>query len=160
MAAQGYITPAQEAEAAAAPLGLAPAPPRDAGACRPDVGAYVCDFVQKYLTQKLGITQQELDHDGCVIQTTLDAELQRAGDAAVLNTLAMGDSRAGTFTAVQPGTGHLLAMSVNRIFGYDLNDPTQESVNLNEAPSRGAGPPTRCSWPRPRWPAATRPPTP
>ena len=39
----------------------------------------------------------------------------------------------------QPGTGHLLAMSVNRIFGYDLNDPRQESYNLNVAPSRGAG---------------------
>ena len=30
-------------------------------------------------------------------------------------------------------------MSVNRIFGYDRNDPTQESFNLNVAPSRGAG---------------------
>ena len=30
-------------------------------------------------------------------------------------------------------------MSVNRTFGYDLTDPTQESFNLNEAPSRGAG---------------------
>ena len=40
---------------------------------------------------------------------------------------------------MQPGTGHLLAMSVNRIFGYDLTDPAQESFNLNAAPSRGAG---------------------
>src|SRR4051794_17249979 len=30
-------------------------------------------------------------------------------------------------------------MSVNRAFGYDLGDPTQESFNLNVAPSRGAG---------------------
>jgi membrane peptidoglycan carboxypeptidase len=30
-------------------------------------------------------------------------------------------------------------MSVNRIFGYDLTDPAQESYNLNAAPSRGAG---------------------
>jgi membrane peptidoglycan carboxypeptidase len=51
----------------------------------------------------------------------------------------MGQSVAGTFTAVQPGTGHLLAMSVNRTFGYDLNDRTQESFNLNASASRGAG---------------------
>jgi membrane peptidoglycan carboxypeptidase len=139
MAAQGYITPADEAAATAAPLGLAPAPPPRRGCVQASVGAYVCDFVQKFVTQKLGITQQELEQDGLVIQTTLDAELQRAGDAAVLDTVPLGDSKAATFTAVQPGSGHLLAMSVNRTFGYDLTDPTQESFNLNEAPSRGAG---------------------
>jgi membrane peptidoglycan carboxypeptidase len=139
MAAQRYITPEQEAEAKAAPLGLAPAPPPRRGCVQASVGAYVCDFVQRYVAQKLGISQQELEQEGLVIQTTLDAELQRAGDSAVLNTLPLGDSKAATFTAVQPGTGHLLAMSVNRTFGYDLADPTQESYNLNEAPSRGAG---------------------
>ena len=30
-------------------------------------------------------------------------------------------------------------MSVNRRFGYDANDPAQESVNLNVEPSQGAG---------------------
>jgi membrane peptidoglycan carboxypeptidase len=139
MADQGYITPADAAAATAAPLGLAPAPPPRRGCVQASVGAYVCDFVQKFVTQKLGITQQELEQGGLVIQTTLDAELQRAGDAAVLNTLTLGQSVAGTFTAVQPGSGHLLAMSVNRTFGYDLSDTTQESFNLNEAPSRGAG---------------------
>ncbi|TFV69020.1 penicillin-binding protein [Blastococcus sp. CT_GayMR20] len=139
MAEQGYITPAQEIEAAAAPLGLAPAPAPRRGCVEASVGAYVCDFVQKYLTQTLGISQDDLENDGYVIRTTLDPEMQRAGDSAVLNTLALDDTRAGTFTAVEPGTGHLLAMSVNRIFGYDVNDPTQESFNLNEKPSRGAG---------------------
>ena len=43
------------------------------------------------------------------------------------------------FTAVEPGTGHVLAMSVNRRFGYDVNDPAQESVNLNVVASQGAG---------------------
>jgi membrane peptidoglycan carboxypeptidase len=51
----------------------------------------------------------------------------------------MGDRLAGMFTAVEPGTGHLLAMSVNRVFGYDVNDPKQESYNLNVAPSQGSG---------------------
>ena len=139
MADQGYISRAEEAEAAAAPLGLAPGPNPRRGCVEASVGAYVCDFVQKYLTQTLQLSQRELEHGGYVIQTTLDPDLQRSGDAAVLNTLPLDDSRAATFTAVQPGTGHLLAMSVNRIFGYDRNDPTQESFNLNETASRGAG---------------------
>ncbi|HEY4624385.1 MAG TPA: transglycosylase domain-containing protein [Blastococcus sp.] len=139
MADQGYITPAEKAEATLAPLGLSPAPAPRRGCVEAGVGPYVCDFVQKYVTQTLGIPQQQLDRGGYVIQTTLDPELQRAGDAAVLGTVGLDDSKVGTFTAVEPGTGHLLAMSVNRTFGYDLGDPTQESFNLNVAPSRGAG---------------------
>jgi membrane peptidoglycan carboxypeptidase len=139
MADQGYLTPEELAAAQGAPLGLAPGPAPRRGCVQAGVGAYVCDFVQQYLTQRLGITQYQLEHEGYVIQTTLDPELQRSGDAAVLKTLPMGDSKAATFSAVEPGTGHLLALSVNRIFGYDRNDPDQESFNLNVAASRGAG---------------------
>jgi len=103
------------------------------------VGAYVCDFVQQYLVHRLGLTQHDLEHDGYTIRTTLDPGLQRSGDAAVLRTLPMGASLAALFTAVQPGTGHLLAMSANRVFGYDRADPDQESFNLNVAPSQGSG---------------------
>jgi membrane peptidoglycan carboxypeptidase len=139
MAAQGYITTAERDAATAAPLGLAPAPAPRRGCVQASVGPYVCDFVQRYLIQELGMTQDQIDRGGYVIKTTLDPELQRSGDAAVLNTLPLEDERAATFSAVQPGTGHLLALSVNRIFGYDLSDPRQESFNLNVAPSRGSG---------------------
>src|SRR3954452_1756882 len=123
MAEQGYVSGSAATEAQAAPLGLAPAPPPRRGCVQATVGAYVCDFVQRYLIQELGLTQDELDRGGYVIHTTLDADLQRAGDSAVLETLPLGDSLAGMFTAVEPGTGHLLAMSVNRVFGYDVRDP-------------------------------------
>ncbi|HEX2073140.1 MAG TPA: penicillin-binding transpeptidase domain-containing protein, partial [Geodermatophilus sp.] len=139
MADQGYITEAQAAEAQAAPLGLAPAPAPRRGCVQATVGAFACDFVQRYLIQELGLTQEQLDTGGYTIHTTIDPELQRSGDAAVLNTLPMGDSLAGLFTAVEPGTGHLLAMSVNRVFGYDREDPAQESFNLNVAPGQGSG---------------------
>ena len=160
MAAQGYITPAEEAAAAAAPLGLAPAPAPRRGCVDASVGAYVCDFVQQYLTEKLG--DQPAGARPRRLRHPDDAgpELQRPQDAAVLNTLALEDSRAGTFTAVQPGTGHLLAMSVNRIFGYDPNDRPRSRSTSTSAPAAARAPPTRCSWRRPRWPAATRPSTP
>src|SRR3954469_10758305 len=139
MAAQAYITPAERDAAIAAPLGLAPAPTPRRGCVEASVGPYVCDFVQRYLIQNLHLTQAQLEHGGYTIQTTLDPELQRSGDAAVLNTLPLDDNRVATFNAVEPGTGHLLALSVNRIFGYDRTDKRQESYNLNWAPSRGAG---------------------
>src|SRR4051812_12677466 len=139
MAEQGYVSERAASEAQAAPLGLAPAPPPRRGCVQATVGAYVCDFVQRYLLQELGLSQDQLDRGGYVIHTTLDPELQRAGDSAVLQTLPLGDSLAGLFTAVEPGTGHLLAMSVNRVFGYDVGDPAQESFNLNVAASQGSG---------------------
>src|SRR3954468_11196100 len=139
LAAQGYLTHPQGAEARGAPPGLAPGPPPRRGCVQATVGGYVCDFVQRYLIDQLGLTQEDLEHGGYTIQTTLDADLQRSGDAAVLQTLPMGDSLAGMFTAVEPGTGHLLAMSVNRVFGYDVTDPEQESYNLIVAPSQGSG---------------------
>ncbi|MGY1623777.1 transglycosylase domain-containing protein [Geodermatophilus sp. SYSU D00965] len=139
MAEQGRVGQAEAAAAQAAPLGLAPAPAPPRGCVQAGVGAFVCDFVQRYLIQELGLTQEQLDNEGYVVQTTLDVDLQRAGDAAVLETLPMGDPLAAMFTAVEPGTGHLLAMSVNRVFGYDREDPAQESFNLNAAPSKGSG---------------------
>src|SRR3954471_16090407 len=139
MADRGYVTAAEAAAAQAEPLGLHPGKPPRRGCVQALVGAYVCDFVQKYLTQELGLTEDELEHGGYTIRTTLDIALQKSGDRAVLQTLDMGQSLAGMFTAVEPGTGHLLAMSVNRVYGFDRSDPEQESFNLNTAPSRGAG---------------------
>jgi membrane peptidoglycan carboxypeptidase len=139
MAEQGMVTADEAAAAQAEPLGLTPGPAPRRGCAEASVGPFVCDFVQRHLIQELGLTQEELDNGGYVVQTTLDPELQRAGDAAVLRTLPAEDSLAGMFTAVEPGTGHLLAMSVNRTFGYDRTDPTQESYNLNVAPSQGSG---------------------
>src|SRR3954452_25239333 len=63
MADQAYISQQQATEASAAPLGLAPAPPPARGCVQATVGAYVCDFVQKYLTQTLGISQKDLEHN-------------------------------------------------------------------------------------------------
>ncbi|WNV75430.1 transglycosylase domain-containing protein [Geodermatophilus sp. DSM 44513] len=139
MAEQGLVDPAEAAAAQASPLGLAPAPAPRRGCAEATVGPFVCDFVQRHLIQELGLTQEQLDNDGLVVRTTLDPDLQRAGDAAVLQTVALGDRLAGMFTAVEPGTGHLLAMSVNRVFGYDPNDRAQESFNLNLAASKGSG---------------------
>jgi membrane peptidoglycan carboxypeptidase len=137
MGAQGRATPEDVAAAQAAPLELAPSPAPPRGCAEALVGGFFCSFAQQWLITTGGLTQQQLDRGGLTIRTTLDADLQRSGDAGVLDTLPMGDELAGMFTAVQPGTGHLLAMSVNRRFG--CTGPECESVNLNVVPSQGSG---------------------
>jgi membrane peptidoglycan carboxypeptidase len=135
----GYISQAQFDEVAGRPVEAVPSPPPPNGCVDAAIGGFFCDFAQRHLTQTLGIDQETLETGGLTVQTTLRPDLQRSGDAAVLANLPLGDPLAAMFTAVEPGTGHVLAMSVNRVFGYDAADPAQESVNLNVAASQGAG---------------------
>jgi membrane peptidoglycan carboxypeptidase len=139
MHALGHITDAELAEVSASPVETSPAPAPPNGCVNATVGGFFCDFLQRHLTQTLGISRERLEDGGLTIRTTLRPDLQRSGDAAVLAALPMGDPFAAVFTVVEPGTGKVLAMSANRVFGFDADDPAQESVNLNVAASKGSG---------------------
>ncbi|MBM7807097.1 membrane peptidoglycan carboxypeptidase [Geodermatophilus bullaregiensis] len=133
----GHVTEAELTEISAQPVQVAPSPNAPNGCIDATVGGFFCAYVAGYLTGTLGISQEQLDNGGLTIQTTLDPQLQTLGDQAVLTTLPMGDQLAGMFTAIAPGTGHVLAMSVNRQYG--CSDPQCESVVLNTVASKGAG---------------------
>ncbi|SNR35875.1 transglycosylase domain-containing protein [Blastococcus mobilis] len=135
----GHITDQELAEFAGQPVEVNPTEPPPNGCVDAVVGGFFCDYLQRHLTEGLGLTQEQLETGGLTIRTTLRPDLQVAGDQAVVANLPLGDPLAGMFTAVEPGTGKVLAMSVNRRFGYDGADPAQESVNLNVVASQGAG---------------------
>ena len=139
MQALGHVTPAEVAAIAPTPVAVVPSLPPPNGCVGAVQGAFFCDYLERHLTQTLGIPQDVLQNGGLTIRTTLRPDLQASGDQAVLNHLAMGDPLAGMFTALEPGTGHVLAMSVNRRFGFDSADPAQESVALHVTASQGAG---------------------
>ncbi|WP_212719612.1 transglycosylase domain-containing protein [Blastococcus sp. CCUG 61487] len=133
----GYIDEQQYTEIAPTPVEVAPgiAPPN--GCIDATMGGFFCAYTLEYLVRELGLTDRQLKTGGLTIQTTLRPDMQVAGDQAVLNTLSMGNSLAGMYTALEPGTGNLLAMSVNRRFGCE--GPECESVILNARASQGAG---------------------
>ncbi|HWU10323.1 MAG TPA: transglycosylase domain-containing protein, partial [Streptomyces sp.] len=133
----GYIDARRLAAASAQPVAVDPGPGSPNGCIGATVGGFFCAYLEQYLQQQLGISRDILDNGGLTIQTTLRPDVQVAGDRAVLNQLPMGDPLAGMYTAVEPGTGHVLAMSVNRRYGCD--QPACESVVLNTAYSQGAG---------------------
>jgi membrane peptidoglycan carboxypeptidase len=135
----GHVTDQELAVISAQPVAVAPSEPPPNGCVDARIGGFFCDFLQRHLTQTLGISQDTLEDGGLTIRTTLRADLQASGDRAVVASRPMGDRLAAIFTAVEPGSGKVLAMSVNRRFGYDTADPAQESVNLNVAASQGAG---------------------
>ncbi len=136
----GHITDQELADTTAQPVVTAEGQNPPNGCVNATIGGFFCAYLEGYLTTTLGMSQQQIDNGGYTIQTTLRPDIQAAGDQAVLNTLPMGADLAGMFTAVQPGTGHVLAMSVNRTFGCDAAaDASCESVVLNTVASQGSG---------------------
>ncbi|QNG37329.1 PASTA domain-containing protein [Geodermatophilaceae bacterium NBWT11] len=136
----GHITEQELADTTASPVVTAESQPPVNGCANASLGGYFCDYLEGYLINTLGMTQDQIDNGGFVIQSTLRPDIQASGEQAVLNTVALGDPLVGTFTVVQPGTGHLLAMANNRRFGCDeAVDAACESVNFNAVASKGAG---------------------
>jgi membrane peptidoglycan carboxypeptidase len=133
----GHITEPELTEISAQPVAVAEGADAPNGCIDAATGGFFCAYVVNYLTRQLGMSEIEIKRSGLTIQTTLRPDLQAHGDQAVLNTLAMGEDLAGMFTAIEPGTGHVLAMSVNRRYG--CSDPDCESVVLNDVASKGAG---------------------
>jgi membrane peptidoglycan carboxypeptidase len=137
-----HITEQEYRDIAATPVAVAPGLAPANGCIDASVGAFFCAYAVDSLTRSperggLGLTDDQLKNGGLTIQTTLLPSLQRSGDQAVLQSVPMGDPLAGMFTAIEPGTGKVLAMSVNRQFGCEGNEC--ESVVLNVAASKGAG---------------------
>jgi membrane peptidoglycan carboxypeptidase len=133
----GHISQEEHDAIAPNPVTVAPGV-QPANGCIDAAGTgFFCAFVRDYLIRELGLTDSQLDNGGLTIQTTLRLDMQAAGNQAVLNTLPMGASLAGMYTAVEPGTGNVLAMSVNRDYG--CAEPQCESVVLNTVASQGSG---------------------
>jgi membrane peptidoglycan carboxypeptidase len=125
-------------EARSRPVEVTPAPPVARGCVGARLAGFFCDYVLQYL-RELGVTDRQLATGGLRIHTTLDPGLQRSGDAAVREHLALDDPRAGIVSVIEPGTGRVLALSVNRIFGPDPADPRQSTVPLHLAAGQGTG---------------------
>ena len=99
---------------------------------------FFCDYVRRYLEDgpvgaALGASRQErqeaLLSGGLTIRTTLDPVIQAAAQKAVDQRLPAADpfGAAGVVDTVEPGTGLVKAMAVDRGYG---SGPRQTKVNL------------------------------
>jgi membrane peptidoglycan carboxypeptidase len=133
----GHVSDQELADAVATPIDVTAGRQPPNGCIDATIGGNFCAYLYDYLTGPLGLTQDQVVNGSLVVHTTLRPDMQVAGDQAVLKVLPMGDRLAGIYTAVEPGTGHVLAMSTNRRYG--CSDPDCESVVLNTAYSQGSG---------------------
>ena len=135
-AADQPMTDQELADLSAAPIPTAEGAKPPNGCANATIGGYFCDYVHTQLNA-LGLTDDELANGGYTVQTTLRPDMQKSGDASVVNTVGLDNPLIGVYDVVEPGTGHVLAMSVNRKYGCQGDGC--ESVNFAITPSKGSG---------------------
>jgi membrane peptidoglycan carboxypeptidase len=136
----GHITAKQMQAASAHPVKVTPGQSPPNGCAEATIAGYFCDFAENYVESTLKISADQLTTGGITIQTTLQPALQKSAEQGVLNYTAMGAPLVGALDAVEPGTGHVLAMASNRQFGCAPSQgPQCESVNFNVVPQAGSG---------------------
>lgn len=97
----------QEAEQAAAKTLLF----KPQGQQQPLVSApYFRDYVKKLVTTQLGISEEQLDHGGLNIYTTLDPHAQAAAEDAVTQGMDPQSELETALVSIDPRTGYVKAM--------------------------------------------------
>lgn len=127
------ITRARAKTVNAAPLALQPSSPPATG-CASSSAPYFCSLVWYQLLHSdlLGATTSErltqLYEGGLTIRSTLLMKDQASAQQAALSKVSVTSPIAADVTSVQPGTGNVLAMAENRIYGLNTAK-NQSEVN-------------------------------
>ncbi|MDI5940467.1 transglycosylase domain-containing protein, partial [Micromonospora sp. DH15] len=112
-----------------------------------DDWGFFCDYLRQWwLTQPaFGETvaerEQALRRGGYTVVTSLDPKLQQTAQQQATAVYGYDDKRALPIAAVQPGTGRVLAMAVNRHYSLDANPDGQANHpnTVNPLISGGGG---------------------
>jgi membrane peptidoglycan carboxypeptidase len=128
MAEMGYVAPADAAAAKAAPIALKlTEPPNDCVDVARAINdwGFFCDYFKTWWMGRpeYGASPLErldkLRRGGYVVVTTLDPRAQAAAIRQVLQKEKMGSSFAHGIVAVEPGSGRVRSMAVNRLYSLD-----------------------------------------
>lgn len=141
MADQGYITATQAEQASLTPMSSVLAPSRVTNGCTTSYAPFFCDYVVRMIRTDptFGDTPEAreafLKRGGYTIRTTLDAKAQQAAFTAVTTKIPIEDEskRAAAITMIQPGTGNVLAMTQNRLWGTSGPGRTTYNYNVDRA---------------------------
>ncbi|HKE64023.1 MAG TPA: transglycosylase domain-containing protein [Micromonosporaceae bacterium] len=132
----GYISAAEAATAQRAPIQLKlSSPPNDCVSVAPshnDWGFFCDEFKQWWLAQPaFGKTQQDrldaLQRGGYRVVTSLDPHIQDIAQTKIVHNLSKNSKFALGEVLIQPGTGRVKAMAVNRTYSLDQSDNKMSS---------------------------------
>ena len=140
MAREGFITQTEADRAKALPMSALLRPSRIPNGCTTSYAPFFCDYVLQSIRQEpaFGATVAEreafLRRGGYVITTTLDTKAQAGAFQAVTEMIPIDDPsrRAAAISMVEPGTGNILAMAQNRIWGTEGKGATTYNYNVGQ----------------------------
>ncbi|MEU4714712.1 transglycosylase domain-containing protein [Micromonospora purpureochromogenes] len=146
----GQVSAAEAAQAKAAPLSLRPSQtPNDCTAVPREQGdwGFFCDWFTQWWNAQPAFgasaaeRQDTLRRGGFRIVSSLDPAVQRATLRQVLDIYPVTDRRAVPTAVVQPGTGRVLAMAVNRNYSVADNPGGQKNHpnTVNQLVAGGGG---------------------
>ncbi|MCW3841111.1 penicillin-binding protein, partial [Micromonospora yasonensis] len=101
---------------------------------------FFCDYFYRWWMQQetFGSTsydrERRLKSGGYTITTSLDLQAQRAADTAVRNNLGVSATAARMVAVIEPGTGRVRAVAVNRNFKID--DPNHPQNKISSDPKK------------------------
>ena len=124
MVRAGTMTAADAARVTGGPVGLKPSRSRDGCTAAADTaGRFFCDYLVSWWQQQpaFGATPARrltaLREGGYRIVASMDDAVQAKATAAAVAVYGYGSSKVLPIAAVQPGTGRVLALAVNRHYG-------------------------------------------
>ncbi|OKI52718.1 transglycosylase domain-containing protein [Micromonospora sp. CB01531] len=101
---------------------------------------FFCDYFYRWWMQQetFGANSYErerrLKSGGYTIKTSLDVQAQTGADKAVRNHLSANNKAARMVAVIEPGTGKVRAIAVNR--NYKLDDPNHPQNQLSSDPKK------------------------
>ncbi|MGW0505345.1 transglycosylase domain-containing protein [Micromonospora sp. NPDC003241] len=149
MVATGAITAEQAADAKAEELRLNPS--EQANGCAATAGGrdgwgFFCDYLRRWWMEQpqFGDTpterEQALRRGGYTVVTSLDPEIQATAQEQAISVYGYRNPRALPIAAVEPGTGRVLAMAVNRHYSLAENPDGQANYPNTVNPLISGGP--------------------
>ncbi|MCI4063177.1 transglycosylase domain-containing protein [Micromonospora sp. R77] len=101
---------------------------------------FFCDYFYRWWMgqETFGSTsydrERRLKSGGFTIVTSLDVQAQRAADKAVRNHLGVNSKAARMVAAIEPGSGRVRALAVNR--NFKLDDPNHPQNKISSDPRK------------------------
>ncbi|MEV0455708.1 transglycosylase domain-containing protein [Catellatospora methionotrophica] len=138
MAQTGALTEQQSTLAKAEPLKIVgKITPNGCVQSTKNAWGFFCDYFQRWWNDQevFGSTaydrERQLKSGGFRIVTTLDPLAQNAANKNVLKQVSVNDSRALMLAAVEPGSGKVRALAVNRNFKLDDKKKPLNKISTN-----------------------------
>ena len=151
----GVISDDEYVKAAAIPIKSTLKPKAPPSGCSSSIAAYFCNYVLKVIKSdpffgKTATDRANFLNQGYTIRTTLDSTAQAYAQSTLDKKVPITDKHGAAISVLQPGTGNILVMAQNRIWGigkgvqyttynYNVDRRTQPDASGNQTSYNGVG---------------------